>query len=121
VSGICSAAIFAVSAALLAQDAAAADVGRGALLFQTCSACHSVLGDGVGPDLNGVYGRKAATLEGFHYSEAMKLSGITWDETTLRAFIKNPQSVVKGTAMTFPGYEKPADVDDVIAYLKTLR
>jgi len=128
VSSICSAATLAVSAAalavstaLLAQHACAADVSRGALLFQTCSACHSVLGDGIGPDINGIYGRKAATREGFKYSEAMKLSGIIWDEATLRAFIKKPQSVVKGTAMAFPGYEMPADVDDVIGYLKTLQ
>jgi cytochrome c len=128
VSSICSAATLAVSAAalavstaLLAQHACAADVDRGALLFQTCSACHSVLGDGIGPDINGIYGRKAATREGFKYSEAMKLSGIIWDEATLRAFIKKPQSVVKGTAMAFPGYEMPADVDDVIGYLKTLK
>ena len=65
--------------------------------------------------------RCAATREGFNYSEAMKLSGIIWDEATLRAFIKKPQSVVKGTAMAFPGYEMPADVDDVIGYLKTLK
>jgi cytochrome c len=128
VSGICSAAFFAASAAtltvstaLLAPHACAADVDRGALLFQTCSACHSVLGDGIGPVINGIYGRKAATREGFKYSEAMKLSGIIWDEATLRAFIKKPQSVVKGTAMAFPGYEMPADVDDVIGYLKTLK
>src|SRR6266700_7865637 len=86
VSSICSAATLAVSAAalavstaLLAQHACAADVDRGALLFQTCSACHSVLGDGIGPDINGIYGRKAATREGFNYSEAMKSSGIVWD------------------------------------------
>ena len=113
--------IIVVAAALAAQKAYAADIGRGALLFQTCSACHSVLGDGIGPDLNGIYGRRAATREGFNYSEAMKLSGIIWDEATLRAFIKKPQSVVKGTAMAFPGYEMPADVDDVIGYLKTLK
>ena len=128
VSSTCSAAAsavyavaLAVSTALLAQHARAADVDRGALLFQTCSACHSVLGDGIGPDLNGIYERKAASRDGFKYSEAMKSSGIIWDEATLRAYIKKPQSVVKGTAMAFPGYEMPADVDDVIAYLKTLK
>jgi cytochrome c len=51
----------------------------------------------------------------------MKLSGIVWSEATLRAFIAKPQSVVKGTAMAVPGYETPADVDDVIAYLRTLK
>ncbi len=107
--------------AALCPPAVAADIRRGELLFQTCSACHSVLGDGIGPDIYGIYGKKAAQREGFKYSDAMKNSGIVWDDATLRAFIKKPQSVVKGTAMAFPGYEMPADVDDVIAYLKTLK
>ena len=101
--------------------AGAADLQRGALLFQTCAACHSVLGDGVGPDLTGIYGKKAAQRAGFKYSAAMTASGVTWNEANLRTFIKNPQVLVKGTLMTFPGYATPTDVDDVIAYIKTLK
>jgi cytochrome c len=103
-----------------AQDSTALDPKRGELLFQTCSACHTVLGDGVGPSLYGIFGRRAGTQEGFKYSSAMTSSGLIWDDLTLRAFVKSPQSVVKGTAMTFPGYTSPADVDNVVAYMKTL-
>jgi cytochrome c len=102
-------------------EANAADLQRGALLFQTCSACHSVLGDGVGPDLTGIYGQKAAQRAGFKYSTAMQASSLTWNEANLRAFIRNPQGLVKGTLMTFPGYTTPADLDDVVAYIKTLK
>ncbi len=56
------------------------DLARGAQLFQTCSACHNVLGSGIGPDLAGIYGRKAAMTAGFDYSEALRSSGITWTE-----------------------------------------
>jgi len=102
-------------------DIAAAELQRGALLFQTCSACHSVLGDGVGPDLAGIYGKKAASRPDFNYSSAMRASGLVWDEPTLSAFIGNPQALVKGTTMTFPGYPKAADVDAVVSYLKALK
>src|SRR5580698_2896210 len=77
---------------------------RGALLFQTCTACHNVLGDGVGPPLGGIYGQKAAQKQDFAYSEALRQSNLTWDEATLRAFIRDPQALVKGTKMAFPGY-----------------
>ncbi len=101
--------------------AAPPDLKRGELLFQTCAACHSVLGDGVGPDLRAVYGRKAALTAGFNYSAALKSSGIVWNDANLQAFVKDPQGLVKGTAMTFPGYPAQSDVDDVIAYLKIYR
>jgi len=116
--------VLCVATSLAAFDApaiAAAELSRGALLFQTCSACHSVLGDGVGPDLTGIYGQKAASRTGFDYSSALRASALVWDEPTLRAFITNPQALVPGTTMTFPGYDKLADTDAVISYLKTLR
>jgi cytochrome c len=80
-----------------------------------------VLGDGIGPDISGIYGKPAAMRAGFNYSQALKRRGLTWNEANLRAFIHNPQSFVPGTLMSFPGYERTADIDDVIAYLKTLK
>lgn len=106
--------------AMWAEQAAAADLERGELLFQTCSACHSILGDGLGPDLQGIYGKKAGRRPGFTYSPAMKAANLTWNAKTLRLFIRDPQKLVKGTTMLFPGYSKQADVDDVVAYLKQL-
>jgi cytochrome c len=107
--------------ATISAEVSAADLQRGELLFQTCSACHSVLGDGLGPDLHGIFGQKAAQIAGFKYSDVLKASGLTWDEKTLRAFIADPQALVKGTLMAFPGYKAEADLDALIAYIKTLQ
>ena len=109
------------AAALGSARAQAPPSERGALLFQTCTACHNVLGDGVGPDLTGIYGQKAARNPNFAYSEALRNSNLLWDEATLRAFIRDPQALVKGTKMAFPGYPDEADVEAVLAYLKTYR
>ena len=105
----------------LHSGARAADLQRGAQLFNTCASCHSVLGDGLGPDLTGVFGQHAASGSAFAYSDALRNSGLVWNEATLRAFLRNPQRLVPGTKMTFPGYQNAADIDDVIAYLETLR
>lgn len=99
--------------------AAGPDLKRGELLYQTCAACHSILGDGIGPDITGIIGQKSAQIAGFKYSEAMKKANLVWNEPALRAFIANPQVVVKGTTMAFPGYTAPGDQDDVIAYMKS--
>lgn len=100
----------------LAQDAAA-----GEQVFMKCRACHQI-GPGavnsVGPELNGVVGRKAGTAPGYDYSDANKDSGITWNEAELTDYLKDPQAKVPGTNMSFPGLSKPKDVADVIAYLK---
>jgi cytochrome c len=101
--------------------AVAADLARGEQLFHTCAACHSVLGDGIGPDITGIYGQPAAMRAGFNYSDALKRRGLIWDKDNLRAFIHNPQTFVPGTLMSFPGYDRAADIDDVVAYLRTLK
>lgn len=104
-----------------AAPARAADLKRGELLFQTCGACHPVTGDGLGPDLHGIYGRKSGQIADYDYSPALRAAKLTWDAKTLAAFIANPQKLVAGTKMTFPGYTTRADIDNVIAYLKTMR
>lgn len=96
-------------------------LARGEQLFHTCAACHGVLGDGIGPDITGIYGQPAAMHAGFNYSDALKHRGLTWTEANLRAFIHDPQAFVPGTLMSFPGYERTADIDDVLAYLKSLK
>jgi cytochrome c len=111
----------AIGAVIAQASAAPADLARGEELFHTCAACHSVLGDGIGPDITGIYGRPAAMRPEFTYSEALKGRALVWSAANLRAFIESPERFVPGTLMTFPGYPMPADVDDVIAYLKTLK
>ncbi len=72
----------------------------------------------MGPNLHGILGRAAASVEGFKYSKAMRESGIVWDEEILNAYLEKPRAVVPKGKMTFPGLRKAADRDNVIAYLK---
>jgi cytochrome c len=107
--------------AVLTSASYAADAAHGKIVFQTCAACHSEKPDAIGPSLRGVYGRKAGSLEDFRYSNAMTRANIIWDEANLREYIKDPQAKVPGNRMPFGGLDNPADIDDVIAYLKDYR
>jgi cytochrome c len=97
---------------------AAADATHGKQVFVACAACHSDKPDAIGPSLKGVYGRKSGSAPDFHYSSAMLRANLTWDDATLRDYIKDPQAKVKGNRMPFGGLSDAKDVDDVIAYLK---
>jgi cytochrome c len=103
---------------LVGGRAIAADAAHGKVVFQTCAACHSDRPDAVGPNLRGIYGRKAGSLEDFRYSNAMLRADIVWDEANLRSYIKDPQAKVPGNRMPFGGLDDPKDIDDAIAYLK---
>jgi cytochrome c len=115
-------AIAALVVALPTGLACAQDATAGEHVFAKCRACHQI-GEGaknmVGPALNGVVGRKAGTFPDYNYSDANKNSGLTWDEATLREYLKNPRAKVPDTKMTFPGLTSEKEIDDVIAYLKT--
>lgn len=103
--------------------ASAADPVAGQKAFAVCKACHQVgetAKNVVGPKLNGVVGRPAGVVEGFKYSDAMKNSGLTWDEATLTEYLKNPKAKVPGTKMAFPGLKDDTKIADVIAYLSQL-
>ena len=100
-----------------AQDAAA-----GGMAFQQCAECHSPgTGDGAGPGLKGVVGRRAAAKDGFAYSPALKSSKIVWDDATLDAFLADPQKAVPGTTMAYGGDTDARERADLVAYLKTLK
>ncbi len=107
-------------AALAGTALAAGDPAAGEKVFAKCKACHQV-GEGaknaVAPELNGIDGRKAGSVEGYNYSEAMKNSGITWNEASFKEFVKNPKAKVPGTKMIFQGLASEKDQDDVWAYL----
>jgi cytochrome c len=109
---------------LLAPAAmAAGDAQRGARLFGQCMACHSIQpGEHqTGPSLAHVWSEKAGTVEGFmRYSDALKRSGITWNETALDEWLANPAQLVPGTTMTFPGIKDSQGRQDLIAYLKAV-
>jgi cytochrome c len=106
----------------IAGTAAAGDPAKGAGTFNVCRACHRIGPDArnsVGPVLNGVVGRKAASWPDYTYSPALQASGITWDEATLTQWLRSPRALVPGTRMTFAGLRKDEDIANVIAYLKT--
>lgn len=99
---------------------ASADAAKGEIVFHKCQACHSVEKgkNKVGPSLYGVVGRPAASVEGFNYSDALKKSGLTWDEATLTKWLQSPRKLVSGTKMAFPGLHNEDDIKNVIDYLK---
>ena len=117
-AGFASAALAQVASA---PASGAADPAAGAMAFAQCADCHSTkAGDGVGPGLQGIVGRRAGSHAGFHYSAAMAKSAFAWDAHALDAFLAHPQHVVPGTSMDFPGIDDPAERANVIAYLATL-
>lgn len=109
---------------LSAGSALAQSAERGERTFnQQCKACHTVEKGGpspIGPNLFGVVGRKAGSLDGYSYSEAMKKSGITWDDVALGDYLKDPKAKVPQGKMAFAGLRQAAAPGDVIAYLKKL-
>ena len=101
--------------------ASAQDAENGAEVFKKCRACHQV-GEGaknaVGPVLNGLFGRKSGTIEGFSYSDANKGSGVVWDEATFAKYIHDPRGFMPGNKMAFAGVKDPEDIKDLTAFLK---
>ena len=100
---------------------AAGDAAQGEKSFAKCRACHQVgenAKNGVGPKLNGLFGRKAGEIEGYSYTAANKNSGLTWDEATFREYIKDPKAKIPGTKMVFPGIKNEQEIDHLVAYLK---
>jgi cytochrome c len=103
------------------SSSAAGDAKRGAQLFRQCVACHSTeQGEHLtGPSLAQVFGHKAGTAEGFQrYSDALRRSGVTWNESTLEKWLADPERFVPGNSMTFPGVRDPQARQDLVAYLK---
>ncbi|MFC0407111.1 c-type cytochrome [Roseomonas elaeocarpi] len=100
--------------------AAAADADHGKTLFQRqCAACHQVAQprNGVGPSLQGVVGRPAASVQGFTYSPALKGAGLQWTSTEIDAYLTNPTAKVPGTRMAVR-VASDADRGDIIAFLQ---
>lgn len=116
-AAVCLAAVLSAGAAHADGDPAA-----GKRVFARCQSCHQVgekARNLVGPELNGVIGRTSGTVAGYAYSSALKDAAITWDHDTIAAFVAQPQGVAKGTRMPPSAPLKPADVDNLIAYLAT--
>jgi len=106
---------------LTATVAHAADVEHGKELFKACVACHNDQPGALGPSLKGVVGRKAAALDNFRYSGPMLRANLVWTPENLHDYIADPQGKVKGNRMPYGGLTNASDVDDIIAYLATLK
>jgi len=113
-----------LAAAVLAASAGAAgaqDVAAGEQSFKKCLPCHAIGEDAknkVGPELNGIDGRKSGSAPSYTYSEANKNSGITWNEETFKEYIKDPRAKIPGTKMVFAGIKNEKEVDNLWAFLK---
>jgi cytochrome c len=114
-----------IAAMALSLPATAADAAKGKTLFEACAKCHSITAESdstlVGPTLKGIVGRKSASVDDFRYSTAMRNANLTWDEATIKEYISDPQAKVKGNRMALKSTFEPAEIDDIIAYLKTLK
>jgi cytochrome c len=106
-----------LASAVLAQDAAA-----GKTSFNKCLPCHAI-GEGaknkVGPELNGLDGRKSGSAPDYNYSEANKNSGITWNEAVFKEYIKDPKGKIPGTKMTFAGIKNENEINNLWAYISS--
>jgi cytochrome c len=106
--------------AISAGTSLAQDTQKGQIMFNMCLPCHSI-GAGaqtkVGPELNGLDGRHSGSVSDFDYSDANKNSGIVWNETTFKKYIQNPQGVIPGTKMIFPGVKNEQQVNDLWVYV----
>ncbi len=106
-----------------APQAGAQDVANGESIFKKCRVCHNV-GPGaankIGPALQGIFGRKAGTVEGFKYSDAMLAAGVKgleWSEATVAKYLEDPRGFVPENKMAFPGLKDESERKDVITYL----
>lgn len=112
-----------VSVMLSSTPAATAQTApdKGERLFLRCRTCHEVAAgkpNKVGPNLHGFWGKPAGHVEGFKYSDALRSSGVVWDEKTLDVWLTHPTTLVGGTTMAFIGLPDKADRDALIAYLQ---
>ncbi|MCD6680540.1 MAG: c-type cytochrome [Burkholderiaceae bacterium] len=89
----------------------------GAKIYARCEACHALAYDRTGPRHCGLVGRKAGSVAGFDYSDAMKRSAIVWNAQTLDRFLSDPAKTVPGTTMGYAGVKDPKERADLIAFL----
>lgn len=102
------------------QAAQAGDPAAGQRVFNQCRACHQVgenARNGVGPQLNGLFGREAGSLEDYNYSAAFDNLDKVWDHENFAVYIRNPRQVTPGTKMVFAGLRNEQQITDLIAYL----
>ncbi len=116
-----SLALLIVASLTVGAGADAADIEAGKRLYNPGKACHELEAgkNQLGPSLAGIFGRKAGAIEEFkQYSEALKTSGVVWDDEAIDKYLADPRGFIKGNRMAFPGLKRPEDRANVIAYIK---
>ena len=106
----------------IAQVLAIGDLTHGQKVFKKCSACHMIASDGknmIGPNLWGVIGRTAGSVQDYKYSKAMVAYGKEWSFEEMNAYLIKPQAYIKGTKMAFAGLRKEKDRASVILYMNS--
>lgn len=106
--------------ALFARPLPAQESKIGEAAFRLCAPCHALEAgkQKAGPSLHGLFGRRAGSVEGFAYSDAMRQSGLIWNEESLAAYLRAPRKVIPGARMAFAGIEDRDRLMKLIAYLK---
>jgi cytochrome c len=115
--GLAVVALVGVGAAPAWSDSASE---RGQTIYKQCAACHSLEEDVtlVGPTLHDLFGRKAASVDSFTYSDAFYGADFVWDDDHLAQWVHDPRAMIPGTKMQTPGIKDPMQIADLIAYLK---
>jgi cytochrome c len=106
---------------LSASSALAQDMAAGETTFRRCQPCHAIgagAGNKIGPQLNGIEGRKCGTAGGYSYSEANRNCGFSWNEATFLDYIKDPKAKIPGTKKSFAGLKESRDAGNLWAYLR---
>jgi cytochrome c len=113
-------ALVALAMTATASTAMAQDAAAGKTSFNKCLACHAI-GEGaknkVGPELNGLDGRKSGTAPDYSYSDANKNSGITWNEAQFKEYIKDPKAKIPGTKMAFAGIKNETEINNLWTFI----
>ncbi len=114
-------ALLVASAFAAASPAWAQDIAAGERSWNKCRACHQIgetAKNGVGPHLNGLFGRHTGEVAGYSYSAANKSANLTWDEAIFADYIKDPRAKIPGTKMVFAGIKNEKEIADLTAFLK---
>lgn len=103
---------------LLAGGLTPSERQAGAELYQRCQGCHALAYDRTGPRHCGLFGRRAGSLEGYGYSQAMRDANIVWSRQTLDRFLAGPLEMIPGTTMGYAGIAESSQRALLIGYLE---